>query len=74
MQLTLLISENCDACLRAVNRIKKIEELNCGITVNILDINSYGDNNIFITPALIIDGKLFSYGDIDERKLLSILK
>lgn len=71
MDITILISDNCDACQRVVNKLYKIQKLYREININILDINSYNDNRIFITPALIINGELFSYGDIDEKKLLS---
>lgn len=74
MDITLLISDYCDACQRAVKKLYKIKKLYQEININIVDINSYNDNRIFITPALIINGELFSYGDIDEKKLLSILK
>lgn len=71
MDITLLISDNCDACQRAVNQLNRIKELFREININILDINSYSDNRIIITPALIVNGELFSYGDIDEKKLKS---
>jgi len=41
------------------------------IITEIININSYKAGRILITPALIVNNQLFSYGDIDVEKLLS---
>jgi hypothetical protein len=73
MNLTLIISDNCEACDRAKKVIEKFRENYSQITIETIHINSYHGKRISITPALLIDQKLFSYGDIDESKLLSKL-
>lgn len=69
MNLTLIISDNCEACDRAKKVIEKFRNNYSQITTEIIHINSYDGNRISITPALLIDQKLFSYGDIDEARL-----
>lgn len=71
MNLTLIISDNCDACDQAKELLHKIHLRKPEIMIEIIHINSYKARRIFITPALLINNKLFSYGDIDEQKLLS---
>ena len=69
INVTLVISTNCSACERANKILKKIQVSNPAIFFNTVDINSLQDNRIAITPALLIDNELFSYGDIDTDKL-----
>ncbi len=69
MTLTLIISDNCKACDRAKELLHKINLYKPKVIVEIIHINSYSAKSIFITPALLINNKLFSYGDIDEKKL-----
>lgn len=71
MVIKLIISQHCNSCARAVKKLKEIAEGHPEISTEIMNIGSFADKRIFITPALIVDGELFSYGDIDEYKLLS---
>ena len=70
MEISLIVEQNCNACIRATKTLKKIEEKLGEFPLNIIDINEYKGKNISIVPALLINGELFSYGDIDENKLL----
>lgn len=70
MNLTLIISDNCQACERAKETLRKIQSNYPNVLTEIIHINSYTDRKVSITPALLINNKLFSYGDIDENKLL----
>ena len=70
MKLTLLISDNCAACERARGTIEKIKLNNPHLLIEIIHINFYNDKRISITPALLVNNQLFSYGDIDESRLL----
>lgn len=74
MQLKLIISDDCDACIRAKKVLKKIILNNPLLSFQMIHINSFHDRRITITPALLIDDKLFSYGDIDEQKLIEKIK
>lgn len=69
MQITLIISEDCKACDRAKVIIEEFYHNHPNLNIEIIDINFCDDRRISITPALLIDRQLFSYGDIDEAKL-----
>jgi len=71
MMLKLIISDNCKACERAAKVLRNIQVNNPQIITEIININSYNAGRILITPALIVNNQLFSYGDIDVEKLLS---
>jgi hypothetical protein len=70
MHLKLIISDNCEACIRAEKILKSVKKENPFLCIEVIHINSFHDRRISITPALLIDDKLFSYGDIDNQKLL----
>ncbi|MGB9663827.1 MAG: hypothetical protein ACPL25_02745 [Ignavibacteria bacterium] len=69
MNLTLIISDNCEACERAKKVLEKIQINYPHISIQTIHINSYKGKGISIIPALLIDQKLFCYGDIDEVSL-----
>lgn len=69
MILTLVISDNCAACDRAKKVIEQFQNIHPHIATETIHINSYKGKGITITPALLVDQKLFSYGDIDETSL-----
>jgi hypothetical protein len=71
MKLTLIITQNCSTCLRAEKVLRNIVINFPDISLNIVDVNDYEGKAISIVPALLIDDELFSYGDVDEVKLLS---
>ncbi|MCF8355862.1 MAG: thioredoxin family protein [Melioribacteraceae bacterium] len=74
MNITLLIASHCNACIRATAQLKTIEEEYPQINSEVININLYRDEKIFITPAWIINGELFAYGDINKEKLLAKLR
>ena len=69
MKITLLISENCPACKRALAALSSLNmngsKLSFGIT-NIADSNI---NVVPIVPALFVNDKLFCYGDVNTERL-----
>lgn len=69
MNLKLIISDNCEACDRAKSLLDSIRIEKPNIEVETIHINSFQGRKISITPALLINDKLFSYGDIDEIRL-----
>lgn len=72
MSLTLLVTKNCNACKRVESQLNKfIEKVN--IELLIMDINDFNRPGIAIVPALLIGNELFSYGDVDENRLLKKL-
>lgn len=74
MILTLIISDNCNACERAKKVLEKISNSYPHITTKVIHIDYYKGKNISITPALLINQHLFCYGDIDEDKLIKKIK
>lgn len=70
MDLKLIISDNCEACDRAKAFIEGIKLDNPLLNIETIHTNSFTNRRISITPALLIDDKLFSYGDIDKKRLL----
>ncbi|MCB0750767.1 MAG: thioredoxin family protein [Ignavibacteriae bacterium] len=70
MELTLVTSINCSACLRAETILKNLQSNYENIFLSIVDAKKFNNNKIQITPALLIDNKLFSYGEIEQKKLL----
>lgn len=71
MKLSLIITQNCSACIRAEAALRDIAMRYPNVYYNIIDEKEYKGTGISILPALIIDDELFSYGDIDESNLLS---
>ena len=73
MNLTLIISDNCDSCKRAKSVIDKIQSYYPKLSTEVIHINFYKGKGISITPALLIGEELFCYGDIDADKLIKKL-
>lgn len=73
MIVKLIVSQNCDACKRAEETLFRMKVNNSNLYYEIIDINAYKEKSISITPALIIDNKIISYGDIDVQKLYKII-
>ena len=69
MKITLLISEDCPACERALTALSKLKLNGKKLSFVITDIAESSVSVIPIVPALFIDDKLFSYGDINTDKL-----
>lgn len=74
MILKLIISDECDTCERAKQVLESFHLDNPSLSIQTININSFHDRRISITPALLIDDKLFSYGDIDPQKLIIKIK
>jgi len=74
MNLTLIVSSNCGACQRVENQLKSIKIKYPQISLTVVNINKLRNNKIFITPAILVENELFSYGDFDENKLILKIK
>ncbi|MCW8805350.1 MAG: thioredoxin family protein [Ignavibacteriaceae bacterium] len=71
MELTLVISDNCQSCRRVEKHLRDILKKFSGTSLKIININNLAEQRITITPALLIEDELFAYGEIDEGKLIS---
>ncbi len=73
MELSLIITDNCIVCKRSELVLKDIIKQMPKLSLKIINVGDYKKNNIIIVPALLINDELFSYGDIDESKLLKAI-
>lgn len=71
MKLTLVVSENCRSCKRAESQLRQMALQNRNIKIIIINSNNFSNYSAIIVPALFVEDELFSYGDIDEGKLIS---
>jgi predicted thioredoxin/glutaredoxin len=74
MNITLFITDNCLSCQRVENQIKKLLRDRKEINLLVEDIKKVNSNGIIIAPAVFVDDKLYSYGDLDEEKFLERLE
>ena len=74
MNITLFITDNCLSCQRVENQIKELLRNRKEINLLIEDIKKVNSNGIIIAPAVFVDDKLYSYGDLDEEKFLERLE
>ena len=73
MNLSLIITRNCAACKRVQNVLKDIVLRYPELKLNVINVNDFTGKGVIIVPALLIDDELYSYGDVDEAKLLSYI-
>lgn len=69
MVLKLYIVYNCPTCLRAIETLKDLVDLNNSLKLEIVDISNLLNSHIQIVPALYLNENLFCYGDIDIERL-----
>lgn len=74
MNITLFITDNCLSCQRVENQLKELLKNKKEINLLIEDIKKVNSNGIIIAPAVFVDDKLYSYGDLDEEKFLERLE
>lgn len=74
MHLTLVITSGCETCKRVEEQLKKLAVQNKNIILSVVNRNDYRRRGIVIVPALLINDELYSYGDLDEEKLLARLR
>ncbi len=68
MKFDLVVTENCSACRRMEELLKEYLIDKKSIRFNI-SLQRNFKKNIAIVPALLVEGKLFAYGEIDIQKL-----
>jgi hypothetical protein len=56
------------------NQLKELLRNRKEINLLIEDIKKVNSNGIIIAPAVFVDDKLYSYGDLDEEKFIERLK
>ncbi len=73
MDLTLIIKNNCDACTRVERRLKNLAKRKKEILLSVINIKNIEKPITPIVPALFVNQELYSYGDINKKKLLEYL-
>ncbi len=76
ISVILITSDNCDECNALENKLRKLMDTIICFKLNVLKMNEFNSSKglkIFITSALIVNGKLQFYGDVPENKLYKIL-
>ena len=68
MKFDLVVTENCSACKRAEELLTNYFIDKKSISFNV-SLQRNFEKSIAIVPALLVEGKLFAYGDIDLQKL-----
>ncbi|WP_337865548.1 hypothetical protein [Ignavibacterium sp.] len=70
MDITLIVKDNCQACLRVELVLKSLAERKKEIILTVVNIKDLSNPKAVICPALFVNQELYSYGDINEEKLL----
>jgi len=74
MKLTLFVTDNCNACERTKKQVAEVIKDFKEVSLIIENITNTNVRNIIIVPALYVDEELYSYGDINNEKLLNLIK
>lgn len=74
MDLTLIIKDNCIACLRVEKALMSLAEKREEIILSIINIKDITNPKTQICPALYVNQELYSYGDFNEDKLIAYLQ
>ncbi|MEO8232088.1 MAG: thioredoxin family protein [Ignavibacteriota bacterium] len=73
MDLTLIIKDNCNACYRVEKALKEFSNRRNEVLLSIINIKDINNSKTEIVPSLYVNQKLYSYGDINEQKLVVYL-
>jgi len=76
LNILLITSDNCEECVALEIKLRGLAKKMLCFKLSVLKANDFNlkeEMKIFITPALIINGKLQFYGDVPENKLNEIL-
>ena len=68
-KLDLIIDEDCPACKRTEDELLYFTSERSYVELKVSLIGSSKYDKISIVPALMVDGKLYNYGEIDFKKL-----
>ena len=68
MDFDLIVADNCCACERAEEKLREFSSQKDFIIFS-TSSQEHSKYRTTIVPSLFINGKLFSYGDIDIKKL-----
>jgi len=73
MNITLFVRKNCSTCKSVKSQVEWLLGNRNDINLTVEDLEESRPEGIIIVPALFIEDELYSYGEIDEKKLLDQL-
>ena len=76
LNVLLIISDDCEECDALEIKLRKLSKKMFCFNLSVFKANEFNleeEMKIFITPALIINGKLQFYGDVPVNKLNEVL-
>lgn len=74
MKVELYIAKGCTTCEKVEKSLMKILIRFPSVQFLLHDIEHFNEHNISIVPALVVDNKLYSYGEFDGVKLSELIK
>lgn len=74
MDITLIVKDNCAACIRVERVLRKLVGSQKEIIFSVININYAANIKTQICPALFVNKELYSYGDIEPDKFAAHLK
>lgn len=74
MDLTLIVKDNCVACVRVERILRKLINGQKEIILSVINSKNTTSLKTQICPALFVNQELYSYGDINEEKFSAFLK
>lgn len=73
MDLTLIIKDNCNACNRVEQILIELSRKRNDVLLYVINIKNFNNSKTQIVPSLYVNHMLYSYGDINEQKLIAYL-
>lgn len=76
LNVLLIISDDCEECDALEIKLRRLSKKVFCFKLSVFKANEFNQKEemkIFITPALIINGKLQFYGDVPVNKLNEVL-
>lgn len=80
IKITSVSAEGCASCRQAEETLKEIKEEYPRVKIEKVKMTSGGgqeivmEHQIMSSPGIIINGKLFSSGNLDKEKLIEYIK
>ncbi len=73
MEITLYISSQCPVCKRVRDKLENLAEEESDLFLIVKNIDDIKEIKALIVPALFLDNKLYSYGDVNIEKLKVVI-
>ncbi len=68
IKLCVYVTKNCNACKRVVAILKELSNSDPNISLSVINVQDTS-KRVSIVPAVFLDEKLYSLGDIKKHKL-----